>query len=262
MMNGKIIGVVAGAGPLAGIDLLSKIADQTVAQRDQDHLTVVSLSEPSSIWDRTAFLLGEVDVNPAGAIANQLLKLAQAGAQVAAIPCNTAHAPAIFDVVQARLAEANCPIHFLHMIEEVARFLQEHYPTVQRVGLLATTGTVQTGVYERVLHPAGYTLLTPPATMQTALIHPAIADPALGIKALGAGASQARENLLAGVREVSGRGAELIILGCTEIPLVLTEPEINGLPLVDPTLILARALIREADPGKLKSMKTKKIGRL
>lgn len=250
-MSDKIIGIVGGAGPFAGIDLQTKIAQQTIASTDQTHLTVLSLSEPSAILDRTEYLLGVVDVNPAGAIATQLIKLAQAGAQVAAIPCNTAHAPAIFNVIRQKLAKAGCSIQFLHMIEEVRTFLRTHYPTIQRVGLLATTGTVGCRVYEQVLNPAGYTLITPTQQTQTTLIHPAIANPQFGIKALGAKADKARENLLLGVQELSGRGAELIILGCTEIPLVLTEPEINDIPLLDPTLILARALIREANPAKL-----------
>ena len=63
---------------------------------------------------------------------------------------------------------------------------------------------------------------------------------------------QARQQLMLGIEALQAAGAEAIILGCTELPLAFTEPMVAGLPLIDPTLILARALIREANPAKLK----------
>lgn len=250
-MKGKKIGVVGGAGPYAGLDLLQKICDQTIANGDRDHLTVINWSQPSQIEDRTEYLLGNVQVNPAYAIAEQVQQLARAGATVAAIPCNTAHASSIYDVVLQELRAAGCSINFLHMIEETAVSLQTHTPHIQKIGLLATSGTVEAGIYPACLEKAGYKLLLPDAQTQSQHIHPAIYDPNYGIKATGGG-EQARQAILEGIFSLQQQGAEAIILGCTELPLVVTETEINGTPIIDPTLILARALIREVDANKLK----------
>ena len=248
----KWIGVVGGVGPFAGIDLLGKIAAQTVANQDQDHLTVLNWSQPGAIVDRTDYLLGQVAQNPAYALAVQVQQLAKMGAGVVGIPCNTAHAPRIFGQIRAQLAAAGCDVLLLHMIEEVGRFLQTNLPGVNRIGVLSTTGTYRAGVYADVLEPLGFTAVLSPITLQTEKIHPAIYDPIYGIKACGAVTEQARNDLLLGVETLKMAGAEAIILGCTELPLAFNEPTAASLPLIDPTLILARALIREANPAKLK----------
>lgn len=250
---GKRIGVVGGVGPFAGIDLLSKIAAQTIANQDQDHLTVLNWSQPATIVDRTEYLLGQVTDNPAFALAAQVQQLAQMGASVVGIPCNTAHAPRIFDQIRAELA-ANCDVLLLHMIEEVGRFLQTHLPGVTQIGVLSTTGTYRARVYVEVLEPLGFTAVLPPFSLQTEKIHPAIYDPVYGIKACGAVTGPARKNLRLGIDALKAAGAKAIILGCTELPLAFTKPTAAGLPLIDPTLILARALIREANPTKLKPL--------
>lgn len=250
----KWIGVVGGVGPFAGIDLLGKIAAQTVADKDQDHLTVLNWSQPDTIVDRTKFLQGEVAQNPAFALAEQVQQLARMGAGVVGIPCNTAHAPHIFDQIQAELVAAGCNVLLLHMIEEVGRFLQEALPGLKRIGVLSTTGTYKAGVYPAILEPLGFTAVLPPVTLQTEKIHPAVYDPVFGIKACGAVTEQARSNLILGIETVKAAGAAAIILGCTEMPLAFNEPHAAGLPLIDPTLILARALIREANPAKLRPL--------
>lgn len=248
----QIIGIIAGVGPFAGLDLMGKILAQTAADTDQEHLDVISISQPSKLPDRTGYLLGEVDVNPAYAILDQLVRLEQAGATVAGIPCNTAHAPEIFDVVRSELAASGSRIRFLHMVHEVAQFLRENSPGLTRIGLLATMGTYSSGLYGQLLGQAGFELLEPATTPQKEAIHRAIYDPAYGIKSCGEATAQAKSDLLDGVEALRRAGAEAVILGCTEIPIAIREPMVQGIAAIDPTLILARALIREAAPGKLK----------
>jgi aspartate racemase len=247
-----MIGIVAGVGPYAGLDCLNKILSQTVAHRDQDHLTVASISQPAPIPDRTAFLLGQEALNPAFPILEQLLKLEQMGAQVAGIPCNTAHAPVIFDEIQKGLDAAGSKLTLLHMIVEVGRELQRSYPTVKKVGVLSTTGTAVTNIYPLNLEPLGFELLAPDDALQTEAIHPAICDPNYGIKACGQATKKAREDLMCGLRQMQDAGAQAIVLGCTEIPLAIQEERIDDLIIIDPALILARALITAVDPTKLK----------
>ena len=246
------IGVVAGVGPFAGLDLLTKIAAQTVARTDQEHLTVLSISQPSAIPDRTAFLLGKSGINPAQPILAQLEQLEQLGATVAGIPCNTAHAPQIFDRIMQGLVSAGSRLQLLNMIGEVGAALQRHYPAVATVGVLSTTGTAQARVYPQILEPLGYNVLTPDLQLQEQSIHPAIYDRRYGIKALGYATARARDGILQGVVDLRSRGAQAIILGCTELPLAFPEREIEDLPLIDSTLILARALIDAVESPKLR----------
>lgn len=246
-----MIGVVAGVGPYAGLDLLGKILSQTAAGKDQDHLAVASLSQPEAIADRTAFLLGETAVNPAFAIVEQLLKLEQMGAAVAGIPCNTAHAPQIFERIKEGLETAGSRLNLLHMIAEVGRELQRAHPGVSRVGVLSTTGTAVTRIYPLTLEPLGFAVLGVDEIVQKAVIHPAIYDPLYGIKACGRATEKARDALLLGAKWLREAGAQAIILGCTEIPLAIQESTIDGMVVIDPALVLARGLISAVDPAKL-----------
>src|ERR1700745_2306718 len=114
----KIIGGVAGSGPFAGLDLLRKVLEQTVASTDQEHLTVLSVSQPCAIPDRTQYLLGQSSHDPAPAFAAHLRLLEQMGAQVAAIPCNTSHAPRIFEKIIAELDDDASQLQVLNMLSE------------------------------------------------------------------------------------------------------------------------------------------------
>jgi aspartate racemase len=249
-----IIGLVGGVGPFAGLDLQRKILDQTVAARDQDYLPVISVSWPGPIPDRTEYLLGRVVENPAYPILEQLRLLAVAGATVAGIPCNTAHAPAIFDVIRAGLTSLERPLRLLHMIDETAAYLAARQPTIKTVGVLSTTGTWRARLYPTALGPRGWRVVAPDETLQEEIIHPAVYSPDYGIKAAGRVTQRARADLELGVAHLRERGAEAIILGCTEISLAFPEREYKGLPLIDPTLALARGLVREIDPSRLKKL--------
>ena len=248
-----IIGLVGGVGPLAGLDLQAKIIAQTAAGRDQEHLPVLSISWPGPIPDRTEYLLGRVAQNPAYPILEQLRLLAAMGATVAAIPCNTAHAPPIFDVIRAGVAGFARPLRLLHMLDETADHLTARYPGLRTVGILSTTGTWRARLYPQLLEWRGLRVITPDAARQET-IHAAIYDPAHGIKSAGRVTARARADLERGLVALQAAGAEAVVLGCTELPVAFPEGEYDGLPLIDPTWVLARALIREVAPGQLQPL--------
>lgn len=235
------IGIVGGVGPYAGVDLFNKILDQTKATTDQDHLPIAMLSVPHKIQDRTAFLLGESDENPALAIAEVITKLHQCGASVVGIPCNTAHAAPIFNEVSRRIP---ADIHLLHLINEVALSIRHVYPTLRTIGILSTTGTFRTALYPTYLEEHGLRAVQVSEEIQEQYIHPAIYDKTYGIKAHASPISnKAREKINHGIDHLINNGAEAIILGCTEIPLLFTGEHHCHVPLIDPTQVLARALI-------------------
>jgi aspartate racemase len=221
----KTIGIVGGMGPLATVDLFRKIVVHTKAACDQDHLRILIENDPG-IEDRTAALLwGGADPTPKLAAAARNLQ--RGGAELLVIPCNTAHC--FFDAVQAAV-----DIPVLHMIRVTARALEAR--GVRKAGLLSTSGTVQTGIYQDVFSGPGIGLLTPGEEGQKDLM-----DAIYWIKA---GKMDFDDT---GVRraadELMRQGAETLILGCTELPLM---ERIYDYPVTDPTLELALEAVRQA----------------
>lgn len=250
-----MIGIVGGLGPYSGTDLLNKIFDNTLAKTDQEHLDAILLSMPAHVEDRTAYLMGDVAVNPAFAIAKLFLKLEKIGVTVGGIPCNTAHSEKIFQVMQQELQKTKSRINVLNMIDETISFIATNYPIIKNVGVLSTTGAYKSKLYTAPLIAQGYKVSVPSWQMQETLIHPAIYHQTYGLKSMSNPVHKtARNNLLSGIQYLKEQGAQVVVLGCTEMPLAITEPEINDLIMVDPTNILARALIRHSSPHKLKPL--------
>ena len=246
-----MIGVVGGMGPYAGLDLVQKIFNATNAKTDQDHIPVSMISIPHLIEDRTKFLLDNSLKNPGIAITEVIHKLRGQGATVIGMPCNTAHAGPIFDEIQNRIPS---DIFFVHMIQEVVRHIKNQYSSIQNVGILATTGTIKTKVYHDEMIDNKLNPITMSQDKQDTIVEPAIYDKGFGIKAYSNPVNpEARNKLETAVKLLFNEGAEVVILGCTEIPLALPESNYNGIPLIDSTAILARALILNSNPDLLKN---------
>lgn len=253
MSQYKTIGIVGGVGPYAGLDLNEKIFRLTRAKNDQEHLNVILFSFPSQIPDRTEFLSGEVDENPANGIARVLKNLEHAGVEIAGIPCNTAHSPKIWEAIENHLLVSNSKIYLVNMIQEVARFIKGLDTPVDKVGILGTDGTVKSDVYGQVLQKFGLQVVYPEEKIQQPLVHAAIYDPEYGIKAQSNPVTlRAKSELYDAVHSLVRGGADVVVLGCTEIPLAITEETILNTPVIDATMILARAIIQKAAPDKLK----------
>lgn len=140
-MNEYRLGVIGGMGPQATNTFYQYIIDRTDASKDQEHLSVLIFSD-SDMPDRTGAILGSESDREA--VANRLLNdarlLESAGCTVLAVPCNTAHY--FLDRVQEQIG-----IPVIHMIRETAHFLLSQ--GLKRPGILATDGTIQTGLYQR-----------------------------------------------------------------------------------------------------------------
>jgi aspartate racemase len=232
------IGVVGGVGPLATVDFMGKVVRLTEARRDQDHIKMIVEQNPQ-IPDRTEHLIhGGTD--PTIALFATCKKLEAAEADLIAIPCNTAHA--FVERIQPHLR-----IPVLNMLDETMAQVGDRYPG-HTVGLLATAGTVQSGVYASAAERVRVPLIVPDAAHQARVME-AIYGPS-GVKA-GYTEGTCRDDLLATVRHLAERGATVALLGCTELPLILPQDEhfaLAGLPiaLLDPTMLLAAACVRHA----------------
>ncbi|MBD0332906.1 MAG: aspartate/glutamate racemase family protein [Chitinophagaceae bacterium] len=248
-----MLGIIGGIGPTAGADLLQKITEETKATKDQEHLPVILFSLPQDIEDRTEYLRGEVDENPGIQIANIALQLFKLGVTIAGVPCNTAHAPKIFNCIQNELDKNNSKLKIVHMINESVRYLEKHFHKGSRIGVLSTTGTYEQRIYASKIEEAGFLPSVPAEKVQHDVVHAAIYHPEYGIKTNnGKVTATAKSKLEEAMNILNKDGAEAIILGCTELPLAFKEKEYGGMQLIDATRILARAMIREYDASKLK----------
>lgn len=245
---------------MAGVALHAKIIENTLTDgTDQSHPSVHHYSCPVMVPDRTAWLIDRSAPDPAAGMAEVFIMAARAlrqnsdagGFAVGGIPCNTFHAPAIFDRFMCMLEDAGVVIPVVNMLEETMVAMRSFLPGGSSIGIMSTTGTRISGVYDELLVRAGYRTLYVPQEEQ-ALLHASIYDTSWGIKAR----TPVTEKAAATVRSLASglvdSGASAVILACTELPLVFSTPEFKGIPLIDPVLALARALIREAAPEKLK----------
>lgn len=248
-----MIGIVGGVGPYAGIDLLDNIFGNTLASTDQDYINSLLLSLSSKIQDRTQYLLGNTVENPGYSIGKIVLTLENSGATVVGIPCNTAHSEGIFSVIEKELKHSGSKVKLLHMIDETITFITTHFSHFRRIGVLSTTGTYKYKLYRNALETYGYETIEPSQRMQEEIVHQAIYHPTYGIKSTTRPFHpKARQNLELAIDYLKEQGAEAVVLGCTEIPLVIKSEMVNDLTIINPTYVLARALIHQVDAGKLK----------
>lgn len=224
----KTIGILGGMGPLATADLYRKIVASTRAESDHDHIRVYIDSNPR-IPDRTGAILSGGD-DPVPEMLSALRNLEKCGADCVIMPCNTAH------YFRDRLqSETALPI--LDMLSITAEQCRARFPG-KTACVLATRGTLATGLYDRALTKAGVPFLLPDEDERDCLMH-LIYEVVKASRPIEPEAAR-WHSLLCALRE---RGADYFILGCTELPILAeTLPE-SG-PFVDPTRELARAAIR------------------
>jgi len=235
---GRTIGVLGGMGPEATGYFFNLIVQNTRAARDQDHVPAVIYSLPH-IPDRTdAIVRG--GPSPVPALLKGIETLARAGADFVVIPCITAHH--FFPELEAR-----SPLPLVDLVAETVGEVRRRHPRLNKLGLLASTGTVRSRLIHRAFAAEGVEVLVPGPRSQEELM--AVIYGQKGART-GAAADASRRTVLSAVAGLVRRGAQAIVAGCTEIPLVLRAEDL-AVPLIEPMLLAARACIRKAG-GKLR----------
>ena len=242
MPKRKIIGIVGGMGPRAGLALHDKIIERTDAQVDQDHLPVIHFSFSGYVQDRTQFLEGHVEENPAVHILKVVEMLYNAGATVIAIPCNTSHAPKIYDVIKSGILRLGMQIELKHIIRESIVHLKQEYGSIKRVGLLATNGTYKSKAYDQLLSVNGFEVCVPDWSIQNGLIHRMVYDKHFGIKSNYEISLEVCSILDEVLQFYKSNDVDVIILGCTEFSL-LPKHLFGSLTVIDSLEVLASSLI-------------------
>jgi aspartate racemase len=224
------IGILGGMGPAATADIYRKIIAATPAQKDQEHIPVIIWADPR-IPDRTEALQGR-GPSPVAGMVEGLTQLKKSGASFAIIACNTAHA--FLPEVQKQI---DLPI--IHMMDETAAAISAREPKVRKVGLLATSGTIQARVYQEALKRRGLECIVPEPQSQEKIMWV--------IRQVKAGntSPEVTSTLREAADALKSSGAQVAVLGCTELPLVLQDGQAS-LPLVDATEALAKAAVKRA----------------
>ena len=226
----KTVGVLGGMGPEATVDFMAKVIALTDADRDQDHVRILVDHNPHVPNRQDAILHGGEDPGPV--LADMAADLEAGGADFLVIPCNTAY---VFE--DAILAATHVPL--ISIIGVSIAAAQEAAPEAERIGLLATDGCLQSGIYQSGLEAAGLTAELPTAEELQQLM--------TLVKAIKAGKqTEATSRAMAELAEaLASRGAGAIIAGCTEIPLVLDDSAVS-VPLISSTDALAEITVKLA----------------
>jgi aspartate racemase len=235
-MGRKIIGILGGMGPDATIDLYSKIIRKTRrrgAGRDQDHLEVVISSIPQTP-DRTEALIAS-GPSPVAELVRSARRLEKAGADILAIACISAHC-----FLTEMEAEVSAPI--LNAVTLTIDWIAARHPDAACAGILATDATLSTRLYHDPLEKAGIKAVSPDADAQRDVME-AVFGPG-GIKG-SRPSPNAKSKVRRAAENLVERGADVIIAGCTEIPLAIDAVDLPA-PLIDSTAVLAEAAVEAA----------------
>lgn len=233
------VGVVGGVGPAATVDFLSKVVRNTPASCDQDHIKLLIEHNPQ-IPDRTEHLIGD-GADPTVSLYASCKRLEEGGAGLIAIPCNTAHA--FVERIQPYLS-----IPIVNMLNVTVSHLREAFPEHREIGVLATSGTIESGVYRKALEAQGLKQVVPPPALQARVMEAIYGKQ--GVKA-GFTTGQCQADISAAIEGLVAFGVGVIVLGCTELPLLLPGGEFISasgvrVRLVDPTDVLARRCVAYA----------------
>lgn len=221
----KRLGVIGGLGPMATAYFLQLLIEMSDARTDQEHIEVILHSRPQ-IPDRTQYILGHSKENPMPPMAEVGRGLVSQGAEVIAIPCITAH------YFQEEL-EAEIGVPILHAIEETALYLKG--AGIERAGILATDGTMESCLFQKAFAASGLQWVTPDKAGQKQVMH-------LIYENVKAG----RPVEISRFEEVSGQlfkeGAQAVLLGCTELSLIKRDHPV-GPGILDVMEVLARKAV-------------------
>ncbi|GHU85215.1 aspartate racemase [Clostridia bacterium] len=223
------LGVVGGLGPMATAYFMRRIIEFTDASTDQEHIKMVILNA-TQIPDRTKFILGKSKEDPFDELLNCCKTLEAAKAKLIAIPCNTSHY--FYDKLAAEIS-----IPIVHMQKETAKELK--LLNTQKVGIMATTGTVSTGLFQNALKKVGLSYLIPDDERQNKIMEVIYND-------IKAGEKTTEKEFLKLVDWFFESRCDRVVLGCTELS-VLKSAFLLDARFVDALDVTAKFVIKHFD---------------
>jgi aspartate racemase len=228
----RTIGILGGMGPEATVRMFNLIVKLTKVEKDQDHIPIIIINNPK-VPDRTVAIIDE-GPSPLPMLVEGAKKLERAGANLIVMPCHTAHY--YYDEITK-----NINIPFLHLQKETRHYVELRYSNLGRFGLLATTGMLETGLFQTIFHQKGLEIIVP-GEKEQGIVMTAI----YGEKGIKRGfKKEPRQVLIQVINQLKEQKVGAIIAGCTEISLVLNARELQ-LSVIDPLKIIAAAAILKA----------------
>lgn len=222
-----VVGVLGGLGPLASAVFQRRTVELTAADRDQDHLDMVVLTH-SSTPDRTARILDAGAADPGPVLRADAELLARLGCEVIAVPCNTAQA-----FLRGEFADG-LGVPLLDIVAVAAQEAAQRAGDTGAVGILATSGTLASGIYQDALAVHGARAVLTDEAEQAEVMRVIYEQVKAGLP----GDAGAVLDLADALRD---RGAGAVVLGCTELSVVYADADLRGHPhLVDGLETLAR----------------------
>lgn len=232
-MTKPILGVIGGLGPIATAHFMELTIQMTDAHIDQDNLDMIIYNFPSTP-DRTAYILGNSPDSPLPVMLSAGKAMVEQGVSCIAIPCVTAH------YFHEKLDAQIC-VPVINGVEETADHLYQRGITC--AGIMATDGTIRTGILSEALKSVGITPVVPSAERQKDVMH-------LIYENIKAGTPADIDRFRAVQRDLQNQGAQTIILGCTELSLIKRDYPI-GPGFIDVMEVLAQCSVVRCG-GKLK----------
>ena len=227
--NRKILGVIGGLGPIATAHFMELVINMTDVNTDQQHLPMIVYNMPF-IPDRTAYILDNSQADPLPKMLEFGCALQAQGADCIAVPCVTAHY--FMDKLEQ---EISTPI--INGVRETVAHLKEN--GIKKVGIMATDGTVRSGIFHRELEAQGLVPIAPTADAQADVMH-------LIFNNVKAGKPAEMDRFYGAAADLRNQGAQAIILGCTELSLIKRDHPI-GPNFVDAMEVLARQSVLSCD---------------
>lgn len=224
-MNKQILGVIGGLGPIATAHFMELVVRMTDADTDQQNLDMIIYNFPD-IPDRTGYILGSNLKSPLPGLLSVGKALDRQGVSHIAIPCITAHY--FHEQLQSEI-----PAPILNCVSETVSHLQEF--GITSAGIMATDGTLASGLFTKELRSAGITPVFPSRQRQEDVMH-------LIYRNIKAGKPPEMDRFLAVQTELLEMGAQVIILGCTELSLIKRDFRL-GPGFLDAMEVLARQSI-------------------
>ena len=221
----QTLGILGGLGPMATVYFYDMMVRHTKATCDQDHLDVI-INSRASTPDRTSYILGQSTENPFDIMARDAQRLVTFGADVLAIPCNTAHY--FYDRLNETIS-----VPILNMVEETV--LEAKARGCCRVGILATSGTVQTGTYSRMCERHGLEFVCPDESHQQDLMNVIYGD-------IKQGKRPDMARFFAVADSLKRQGCTRMILGCTELSIIKKDEQLDAF-YIDSMSVLAKNAI-------------------
>ncbi|PIQ79598.1 aspartate racemase [Candidatus Peregrinibacteria bacterium CG11_big_fil_rev_8_21_14_0_20_41_10] len=227
----KRCGIIGGVGPSATVDLVQYIIKNTPAKKDQEHLRMIIDNNPQ-IPDRTAALLNNGE-SPNPFLIESINLLKQAKVDFIICPCNTAH-------VFLRELKKEIDFNFIDMIEETIKYLAAN--NIKKAGLLSTSGTAKTGIYQNTGKQHGIEIFIPSDKGIKKEMEAIYGNKGIKANPKYEKSKNNKDLFLDVINEFKNEGIKTVIMGCTEIPLCL-ETNDTTVQLINPTEILAKSAV-------------------